>query len=149
MSTGTFIGQVAQTAGVGVQTIRYYERLGLLPPTQRTDSGYRVYGPGTVERLRFIRQAQVAGFRLEEIKEILRLKYAGQSPCDCVRELLREKLKQVEREMAGLTRFRHELQKTLKRSRKLPRLPHSASTICPIIEKRASRQRRKKGIEKQ
>ncbi len=144
MSNRPFIGEVAQTAGVSVQTVRYYEQLALLPPPQRTDSGYRVYGPETVERLRFIRQAQAAGFQLEEIKEILRLKYTGQSPCDCVRALLEQKLEQVEREMAELARFRRELRKTLKHSQKLPRLPHSASVICPIIQNRPFHPNKKK-----
>ena len=124
---------------MSVQTVRYYERLGLLPPADRTASGYRRYSRGTVERLRFIRQAQALGFRLEEIKEIVRLRYVGQSPCDCVRGLLQRKLDQLEREMAQLVRFRQQLRQTLKRSRKLPRLPHSASAICPIIQSEPSR----------
>lgn len=124
---------------MSVQTVRYYERLGLLPPADRTASGYRRYSRGTVERLRFIRQAQALGFRLEEIKEIVRLRYVGQSPCDCVRGLLQRKLEQVEREMAELVRFRRQLRETLNRSQKLPRLPHSASGICPIIQSEPSR----------
>lgn len=150
MSHTAFIGQVARTVGLNVQTVRYYERLGLLPAAPRRESGYRVYPPETAERLRFIRQAQAAGFRLDEIKEILRLKYSGQSPCNCVRGLLEQKLEQVEREMAELAAFRRELRKTLKRSEKLPRLPHTASAICPIIETLPSRQHKKRrGGEKQ
>ncbi|MDA2914784.1 MerR family DNA-binding protein, partial [Acidobacteriia bacterium AH_259_A11_L15] len=84
--------------------------------------------------LRFIKQAQALGFSLEEIKEILRLKYGGRSPCDCVRGLLEEKLRRVEQEMAALQRFRQELKRVLARSRTLPRLPHRASAICPIIQ---------------
>ncbi len=134
MSAQLFTGKVAQAAGLSVQAVRYYERLGLLPPAERTAGGYRAYRPEAVERLRFIRQAQAAGFRLKEIREILRMKFAGQSPCECVRTMLQRKLEQVEREMAELARFRRELRETLKRSRKLPRLPHSASAICPMIE---------------
>lgn len=148
MSTGTYIGEVAEGAGVSVQTVRYYERLGLLPVPQRRDSGYRVYGLETVERLRFIHQAQAAGFRLEEIKEILRMKYSGQSPCECVRELLGRRLEEVQRQMNELARFRRQLRETLKRSRRLPHLPHSASAICPILENRPIRRRKKKGGEK-
>lgn len=134
MTDRTFIGKVAAMAGVSVQTVRYYERLGLLPAAHRTESGYRVYSPRAVEPLRFIGQAQAAGFRLDEIREILRLKYAGQSPCDCVRGLLERKLEQVERQMIELGRFRRELRQTMKKSQALPRLPHSASVICPIIQ---------------
>lgn len=144
MGTHNFIGNVAGLAGVSVQTVRYYERLGLLPAAQRTESGYRVYSPQTVERLQFIRQAQAAGFRLDEIREILRLKYAGQSPCDCVRGLLERKLKEVERQMAELARFRRELRQTLKSSQELRRLPHSASAICPIIQRAPASESRSK-----
>ncbi len=134
MSDRLFIGKVASAAGIGVQTVRYYERLGLIQPPQRTESGYRVYPAETLERLRFIRQAQAVGFRLEEIREILRIKYAGQSPCNCVRNMLQKKLKDVEEQLAALASFRRQLRRTLKRARTLPRLPHRASAICPLIE---------------
>jgi len=138
------IGEVARATGLSVQTLRYYERLGLLPPARRTVSGYRVYDQGTEERLRFIQQAKVAGFHLDEIKEILKLRYAGQSPCECVRRLLKVKLEQVEREITEMKRFRGELRKGLRLSEKLRRLPHSASAICPIIQQLPE----KKGGEK-
>lgn len=146
MGAHVFIGKVAALGEVSVQAVRYYERLGLLPAAQRTESGYRVYSPQTVERLRFIRQAQAAGFRLDEIREILRLKFAGQSPCDCVRGLLKEKLDQVEREMAELARFRRELRQTLEKSQKLPRLPHDASAICPILAGSPARRGKRKEV---
>lgn len=145
MSAGLFIGKVASQAEMSVQAVRYYERMGLLPPAQRTEAGYRVYPFEIVDRLRFIRQAQALGFRLEEICEILRMKYAGNSPCDCVRKLLERKLDQIEREMARLRKFRRELRKTLERSNRLPRLPHAASAICPIIQIQPARQ--KKAVE--
>jgi len=119
---------------VSIHTVRYYERLGLLPHPQRTESGYRVYEHTTEERLRFIRQAQGLGFSLAEIKEIVRLKYSRRSPCDCVRGLLKQKLQHVARQMEELARFRRALRTALNRSAKLPRLSHAASNICPIIE---------------
>jgi len=134
MSTQLFIGKVAKAAGVSVQAVRYYERLGLMPPAQRTESGYRVYPREILERLRFIRQAQAVGLRLEEIREILRIKYAGKSPCNCVRDMLQEKLKELEEQLAGLASFRKQLRRTLQEGRSLPRLPHRASAICPLIE---------------
>ncbi len=134
MTTGARIGTVARAAGIGVQTVRYYERAGLLPRPPRTPSGYRIYSPDAGARLRFIKQAQAVGFSLEEVREILRLKYNGRSPCECVRGKLEEKLARVEREMAALKRFRRELRRTLARARKLPHLSHRASAICPIIE---------------
>ncbi|OFW31138.1 MAG: hypothetical protein A3J28_04625 [Acidobacteria bacterium RIFCSPLOWO2_12_FULL_60_22] len=134
MAKANFIGAVARASGVSIHTVRYYERLGLLPHPQRSESGYRVYEQTTEGRLRFIRQAQALGFTLAEIKEIVRLKYSRQSPCDCVRGLLKQKLQHVERQMEELARFRRSLQTALNRSVRLPRLPHAASNICPIIE---------------
>jgi len=129
-----FIGEVARAARVSVHTVRYYERLGLLPAAQRTEAGYRVYSAEAAERLRFIQQAQALGFSLGEIKEILRMRYTRQSPCDCVRTLLGRKLEEVVRQMRDLHRFRRLLHRTLARSRTLRRLPHEASALCPIIE---------------
>lgn len=148
MGKAAFIGQVAESADVQVQTIRYYERLGLIPPPQRSDSGYRLYSPEATARLRFIKQAQALGFSLDEVKEILRLKYGSRSPCECVRRLLGEKLARVDREMAALRRFRRELRKTLARSQRRPRLPHAASAICPIIQIQPSPRKKRKGGEK-
>jgi DNA-binding transcriptional MerR regulator len=147
MSKAVFIGKVAKAAGISVDTIRYYEQLGLLPEAQRTESGYRVYSPDTVERLRFVRQAQALAFTLEEIKEILRLRYSGQSPCNCVRGMLEKKLEQVERQIVDLARFRRNLHKILENSRNIPRLPHTASALCPIIQIQSSRQKGTKAAE--
>jgi len=141
MSGAVFIGKVAKAVGVSVHAIRYYERLGLLPPAHRTESGYRVYPSDAVERLRFVRQAQALGFTLEEIKEILRLRYTGQSPCNCVRGMLEKKLEQVERQIVDLARFRRNLHRILEGSRNAPRLPHTASTLCPIIQSEPARQK--------
>ena len=92
MKEAWFIGRAAKEAGVSVQAVPYYERLGLLPTAHRTPTGYRIYGPEAVDRLRFIKQAQALGFSLDEIREILRLRYEGRSPCECVRNLLQEKI---------------------------------------------------------
>jgi len=146
VSKELFIGKVAAVAGASVQAVRYYERVGLLPPAHRTESGYRVYSPELVERLRFIRRAQAVGFRLEEIREILRMKYAGKSPCNCVRGMLEQKLKDVEDQLRDLAAFRQQLRKTLRGARRLPRLPHRASAICPFIESLSAATR--KGSEK-
>ena len=129
-----FIGGVARTAGMSVQAVRFYERLGLLPAAQRTPAGYRIYGPETVDRLQFVKQAQGLGFSLDEIREILRLRYEGRSPCACVSKLLQEKLEKIEDQIRQLVRFRREVRKTLARSKELPHLPHRASSICPLIQ---------------
>ena len=147
MKETAFIGRVAKAAGVSVQAVRFYERLGLLPAAQRTVAGYRVYGPDSVDRLQFVKQAQELGFSLDEIREILRLRYEGRSPCECVSKLLQQKLEKIEHDISQLVRFRRDLRKTLERSKKLPHLPHTASSICPLIqiESRQGGQEPKKG----
>lgn len=134
MKEAAFIGPTAKAAGVSVQAVRYYEQLGLLPAAQRSPTGYRTYGPESLERLRFIRQAQTLGFSLDEIREILRLRYEGRSPCVCVRNLLEKRLETIENQIKQLVHFRRDLRKTLARAKRLPRLPHKASAICPLIQ---------------
>lgn len=79
------IGKVAKQAGVGIDTVRFYEREGLLPEARRAESGYRLYSLDDVDRLRFIRRAKTLGFSLEEIAELLRLNAAKGSRSDVKR----------------------------------------------------------------
>ncbi len=81
------VGAVAKAAGVGVQTLHYYERLGLLPKPERTAANYRLYSPEAIRRVRFIKKAQAVGLTLEETKQILDLKARGRAPCRKVAEL--------------------------------------------------------------
>jgi len=147
MRETAFIGRVAKEAGVSVQAVRYYERLGLLPPAHRSPAGYRIYGPESLDRLLFVKQAQELGFSLDEVREILRLRYEGRSPCQCVNKLLQQKLEKIEHDIRQLVRFRRDLRKTLERSKQLPHLPHKASSICPLIqvESRQSGKEEKRG----
>jgi DNA-binding transcriptional MerR regulator len=131
------IGELAKQAQVSLQTVRYYEMLGLLPNPDRTQSGHRVYTREALQRLLFIRQAQSAGFRLDEIREILRMKFAGRSPCDCVRTMLERKLETVKEQLQTLEHFCEQLSKTLRHARQLPRLPHRASAMCPLAGRQA------------
>lgn len=97
------IGQLAQTAGVSADTIRYYEEIGLLPPPHRTESGYREYPPGAGNRLRVIRNAVQLGFPLDEIAKVLRIRDAGGAPCRQVRDYARDLVGQIDRRIAELT----------------------------------------------
>lgn len=103
------IGEVSRRTGVAAPTIRYYERLGLLPAPQRSASGYRRYSESTVEALAFIRKAQALGFSLDEIAEVLKLTRAGQRPCARVLSLGREHLAAVEARIRQLQTFRDQL----------------------------------------
>jgi len=100
------IGQVARRAGLGVQTIRYYEREGLLPPPARRPSGYREYPEGVVRRLLFIRRAKELGFSLREIKELLALRVDPGCTCGEVKARALAKVTDVERKIAALRRIR-------------------------------------------
>ncbi len=129
-----YVGKLASSVGLSAQAIRYYERLGLLEKPSRMSSGYRVYSPATLERVRFIKKAQTLGLSLEEIREVLRLKYSGQSPCDCVRGVLKGKLRDLKKQMAEMEQLRREIEACLRAPRRFLRLPHRASLICPILE---------------
>jgi len=107
------IGEVAKAAGVAVETLRFYERRGLLGRPRRTNANYRVYGPQVLDRLAFIRRAQAVGFTLDEVGEILAESAEGRLPCRHVREMARRKLEELDRRLAELRRYRTELARTL------------------------------------
>jgi len=107
------IGIVANRAGVTPDTIRYYERLGVLPKPARTPSGYREYGEGIVNRLMLIRNAQQFGFPLREIASFLRVREAGGKPCRDVRRAADLMLEAVDRQIAALVATRDQMQQTL------------------------------------
>jgi len=101
--------EVAEQAGVNVQTLRYYERRGLLPEPARLDSGYRAYGADAVRTVRFVRRAQKLGFGLEEIDTLLDLSAGGPGNCEAVRELAMDKVAQLEEKLASITAMRASL----------------------------------------
>jgi len=102
MAASMTIGHVARLANVGVETLRYYEREGLLPPPPRTASGYRSYSPETVARVRFIRRAKWLGFSLSEIRELLKINDTPSSTCADAREMAETKLAEIERKLGEL-----------------------------------------------
>lgn len=103
------IGQVARFAGVGVETVRFYEREGLLEEPTRRASGYRQYSQEAVKHIRFIKRAKLLGFSLKEILELLTLRVDGQTSCEQVKERAAAKLAEVEQKMVELQRMRQAL----------------------------------------
>lgn len=103
------IGELAERLGLNTQTIRYYERIGLLPEPERTDSGYRLYDEEDERRLRFVRNARGMGLRLGEIGEALALRERGEPPCAYVAEVISRRVEEIERRIAELTKFKAEL----------------------------------------
>lgn len=102
------IGYTAKAAGVGVDTVRYYERQGLLARATRTATGYRTYSEQDIERLRFIRQAKSLGFSLDDIAELLRLQDGG-GRREQVRAKARQRIEDLDRKIRELTAIRDAL----------------------------------------
>ena len=100
------IGQIANEAGVTVDTVRFYERVGVLPEPARTESGYRDYEPGTVERIRLTRELQAIGFTLGEAVAALAAHDAGGATCESERWRLEAVLTRVDAKLAELTALR-------------------------------------------
>ncbi len=126
---GLTIGKVARSAGLAIDTVRYYEREGLLQKPARTPSGYRQYPPDAVKRLQFIRQAKELGFTLSEIRELLTLKVAPGKSCADVRAHAEAKIADIEQRIAQLGRMK----------RALAKLANACSgrgptSECPILE---------------
>jgi MerR family copper efflux transcriptional regulator len=103
------IGQVARRAGVGVETVRFYEREGELSEPPRRSSGYRQYPEQVVSRLHFIKRAQKLGFSLKEISELLLLRVDAQTSCEEVKQSTEAKIAEVEHKLVELQRMRQAL----------------------------------------
>jgi MerR family mercuric resistance operon transcriptional regulator len=124
------IGQVAKRAGVGVETIRFYEREGLIAePERRPSSGYRQYPPQAVRRVLFIRHAKDLGFTLKEVQELLQLRVDPNSTCADVRERARDKVADIEERIASLEQMKAALNRLAKKCR-----GRGPTTECPILE---------------
>ena len=126
---GLRTAQVAEQAGVNVETLRYYERRGLLKPGRRTSSGYRVYGRESAERLFFIKRAQAFGFTLEEIRELLTLRPESSRSCDRVMGMLDRKLEELRQQIAEMQSFH----KQLSRYRRRCNEALDEGEPCPLI----------------
>ena len=126
------IGEIAKSAGVTPDTIRYYEREGLLPLADRTPSGYRDYGPEVVDDLQFIKKAQALGLRLSAVREVLEISAGGKPPCEHVRATVSARLTEVEQRLKDLRALRSTLRETLERLDRAPK--PKAGCRCAVIE---------------
>jgi DNA-binding transcriptional MerR regulator len=112
-STALHSGALAKAAGVSPDTIRHYERIGVLPRASRTDSGYRVYPASAVERVFVVRRALRIGFTLAELSEVLRARDAGGAPCHRVYKLAQEKFKNITADIEALKQTQRYLRQVL------------------------------------
>ena len=126
------IGKLAEGAGVTPDTIRYYEREGLLEPPRRGSNGYRDYGPEAVDDLRFIKKAQLLGMKLSDVRETLEIAAGGIQPCEHVRAKISARLSDVQERLKELRALRSTLLETLERLDRAP--PPRAGCRCAVIE---------------
>jgi DNA-binding transcriptional MerR regulator len=130
------VGSIAKKAGVGVQTLHYYERIGLLPKPIRSEANYRLYSPGALRRVRFIKKAQALGFTLAEIKQILDLKSHGRAPCRKVTELGEKHLQEIDARLSQLRAYRRAVIQSLTSWReKTAHRRNCAGEFCDLIER--------------
>ena len=127
---GLTIGTVAQQADVNIETLRYYERKGIVSKPPRTSSNYRLYSEETVRRVRFVKRAQELGFSLKEIKELLALRASRGAKCDDVRQQALNKIDEIDEKIQTLEAMKDVLRKLVKECAST-RAPVSD---CPILE---------------
>jgi MerR family transcriptional regulator, copper efflux regulator len=137
---GLTIGQLAQSAAVHIETLRYYERRGLLAKPPRSVSNYRLYPPDSARRVCFIKHAQELGFSLKEIKELLSLRAAPKSRCADVRARASAKIADIEAKIRSLQAMRTALLKLVAECS-----GQGPATSCPILEALDSEKRVKHG----
>jgi MerR family mercuric resistance operon transcriptional regulator len=123
------IGELAQRAGVNRETLRYYERRGLLKPSRRARSGYRVYDTAAAERLRFIKRAQSFGLSLDEISALLRMRPERPASCRNVLQILDRKVEELSKQIADMKRFHRQLSQYRDRCRQAM----GEGAPCPVI----------------
>ena len=126
------IGQVTALSGIPIRTIRYYESLGLLKSSGRTEGGFRQFSSEVFTRLLFIKRAQSLGLSLEEIGEFLKVYDQGDVPCDEIKEKLEDKLLEIERQIQQLLILQTELKGLLSSWNSFP--AQQPGAICPIIQ---------------
>ena len=142
------IGELASATGTKVETVRYYEKIGLLPPPARTSGNYRSYGSAHLARLSFIRRARDLGFTLDDVRELLALADEHDKPCGAVDIIASGHLAEIERKIADLTQMGDELRRLIGSCRQGTvgdckiietlglRGDHFVSTVARLLSKR-------------
>jgi MerR family mercuric resistance operon transcriptional regulator len=130
--TGLQIGAVASRSGLSVDTVRFYEKQGLVTKPRRSAGGFRLYTESVLERLSFVTRAQALGFSLGEIRELLLLRDAGGETCSHVHDLIAQKLLTVQAKMAELRKLERQLKEAKTRCDRA--LARDCAGNCPVIE---------------
>jgi len=122
------IGQIAKRAGMGVETVRYYEQIGVLPAAHRAQNGYRIYNEEHLRRLRFIKRARELGFSLEKVRSLLSLADDERMACRQVRAIAEQHLSEIRRNIADLQAMQRVLETAV------APCPGDNSRTCPILD---------------
>jgi MerR family mercuric resistance operon transcriptional regulator len=128
LTEGLTIGKLSRLTGVNIDTIRYYEKVSMLPAPPRTKNGRRAYGPQETRILIFVRRARELGFSLDEIRALLRLSAPGMASCGEVKKITNHHLQDIRAKLADLAELEHVLAKTIARC--------SGSEVpdCPVLD---------------
>jgi MerR family transcriptional regulator, mercuric resistance operon regulatory protein len=130
VNQGLKIGDLADRSGFSRDTLRFYERVGLLPPPRRTPAGHRVYDDEAWARLRFIRRSQELGLTLDDVRGLLKVQeLTGSEVCQGVADRLRIRLRAIQQQLSTLEGFRQRLAENINLCE------HSTSSVCPVIER--------------
>lgn len=124
------VRELARQLGLRPSAVRYYERCRIIPPAQRLPNDYRVYDAKTLRTLSFVRRAQIFGMSLDNVSELMRLAEDGRTPCERVRQLARQHLKEIDQTVRDLEALKGQLELLLRRKAASKRTRH----ICPLIE---------------
>lgn len=131
LGDGLRVGELARTVGLSADTIRYYEKAGLLPAPPRTTSSYRVYDGSAVDRVRFIQGAQRLGLRLTDIADLLAIRDTGVCPCESAETHLTRRLREVDEEISRLQLLRQDMASMLAALPAADCPPPTPGTWCP------------------
>ncbi len=128
------VGELAKAVGVTAETVRHYTREGLLQPRRDPENGYQLYGAQSLNRLRFIQRARTLGFSVKEIGEILDHADQGDSPCPMVRDLLANRLPEIQARIAQLQALAERMEQALSTWRHMPDGTPDGHSLCRLIE---------------
>lgn len=138
------IGEVARETETSIDTVRFYEKMGLLEKPARSEGGFRIYSKETIEKLRFIRKAQALGLTLGEIKGIMQCSKEGLRPCcDLVRSLFTKKITEFESKIKELQKMKRGLESLLSQWLSPSEARKRSFAVCPQIEREPKKKRRK------
>ncbi|MBZ0308377.1 MAG: heavy metal-responsive transcriptional regulator [Anaerolineae bacterium] len=135
------IGDLSDRTGISTQTIRYYERIRLLPEPKRANNGYRIYDEMDVERLQFIQRARALDFSLDDVGEILAFRERNQPPCQYVMNTMKEQISEIQAHIHNLEKLRDELVRLYEAGKQLPEDVQMRTCVCHLIKVGTSEKR--------